>query len=167
MNDINQRDKKTDCCAALTVRIHNRLKSNSKIQVTHPCEVNLQWNHNHSIHSAHALSFKPITDDTKQNFYDYFDEGYSPSTAGHHHTMLLAIHYEGDENGLEQPHADRSVNPLPKDIDNLFTKWRQERHGKVNGESMFEILEEKIQAYNKENKDNDGRAHVQRYLKRT
>ena len=32
------------------------------------------------------------------------------------------------------------VNPLPTDVDYLFTKWRQERHGKVNSESMFEVL---------------------------
>ena len=62
------------------------------------------------------LCFKPISDHTKQKFYGYFAKGYSPSTARHHHTMLLAIEYEGDEKGLEQAHADRSVNPLPKDI---------------------------------------------------
>ena len=162
--DITQRDKKTDCVATLVLRVHNKSNSRSNFRVSHPCEIHLLWQHNHSIHSAHALTFKPISEDTKEKFYDYFDQGYSPSTARHHHTLILSIQYEGDEKGLERAHADRSVNPLPKDIDYLFTKWRQERHGKENGESMFEALEQKVQIYNPENEQEGGRAHIQRYV---
>ena len=56
--DITQRDKKTDCVATLVLRVHNRSNSKSHICVSHPCEIHLLWQHNHSIHSAHALTFK-------------------------------------------------------------------------------------------------------------
>ena len=164
-SEITRRDKKTDCSSTLLLRVHNKSKSNSRVSwSTHPCEVNLLWQHNHSIHSAHALSFKPISEDTKRIFYDYFDQGYSPSTARQHHTIMLSIQCEGDEKDLEQVHADRSINPLSKDIDYLFVKWRQERHGSTNGESMFEKLEEKVRVYNEENRQEGGQALVQRYV---
>ena len=165
-SEITRRDKKTDCSSTLLLRVHNKSKSNSRVScsIKYPCEVNLLWQHNHSIHSAHALSFKPISEDTKRIFYDYFDQGYSPSTAKQHHTIMLSIQCEGDEKDLEQVHADRSINPLSKDIDYLFAKWRRERHGSTNGESMFEKLEEKVRVYNEENRQEGGQALVQRYV---
>jgi len=48
-NSVNRRDKKTNCPATLTMKIHNK-KHHSR-----PCEINILWQHNHSIQSAHAL----------------------------------------------------------------------------------------------------------------
>ena len=111
------RDKKTDCPDHFTIKVHNPKAWQSS---THPCEVMITWDHNHSTQSAHALSFRPISTDTKQKFYSYFDLGHSPSSAIHHHSINLAIEHEGRENEFEIAHADRSINPLPKDIYYLY-----------------------------------------------
>ncbi len=127
------------------------------------CEVTITWEHNHSISSAHALSFRPISDNTKDQFYHYFDQGHSPSTAMHYHSLNLSIEYEGRDNLYEIAHADRSINPLPRDIYHLYNKWRETRHGKENGEGMFSQLEKLIEIYNKENEHDGGRAYLQCY----
>ena len=89
--NITQRDKKTGCSTKLVLRVHRITKSTSHIKRCYPCQVDLTWQHNHSINSAHALSFKPINEETKEKFFHYFSEGHSPSSARHHHTLCLTI----------------------------------------------------------------------------
>ena len=108
-----QRDKKTECPAHFTIKVHNTKACH---WITHPCEVTIIWDHNHSTQSAHALSFRPISTDTKQKFYSYFDLGHSPSFAIHHRSLNLAIEHDSREKQFEISHADRSINPLPNDI---------------------------------------------------
>lgn len=129
---------------------------------THPCEVALTWDHNHSITSAHAISFRPISTETREQFYTYFEQGHSPSSAIHHHSLNLAIKYECTEQQYQTALADHSINPLPKDI-YLYKKWRSEKHGKENGETTFKQLGEIIEEYNKENARIGGRAFLQQY----
>ena len=67
-----------------------------------------------SVCTCTQAEFRPISTDTKQKFYSYFDLGHSPSSAIHHHSINLAIEHEGREKEFEIAHADRSINPLPK-----------------------------------------------------
>ena len=132
-----QGDKKTECPAHFTIKVHN---TKARHYITHPCEVTITWDHNHSTQSAHALSFRPINSETKQKFYSYFDLGHSLSSAIHHHSLNLAIEHGGREKEFEIVHADRSINPLPNDIYYLYNKWRVDKLGPENGEKMFEHL---------------------------
>ena len=91
---------------------------------------------------------------TKEQFFDYFDQG---------HALNLAVEYDGKDKRYEIAHADRSINPLPKDVYYLFKKWRETRHGKESGEEMFSYLEKVIEKYNKEHEHENGRAYLQRY----
>ena len=159
-----QRDKKTECPAHFTIKVHN---TKARHYITHPCEVTITWDHNHSTQSAHALSFRPINSETKQKFYSYFDLGHSPSSAIHHHSLNLAIEHGGKEKEFEIAHADRSINPLPNDIYYLYNKWRVDKLGPENGEKMFEQLETLIKAYNEEHGEEGGRAFIQRYEKQS
>ena len=111
--------KKTDCPARLTIKVHNKHKD-----YPHPCEVNLTCHHNHSIHSAHAIIFKPISHETKEKFFQYFTPGHSPSSAKKLHELNLLTQFEGKN--VEILHADRSVNPSAQDIYYLFRTWREE-----------------------------------------
>ena len=63
-----QRDKKTGCPTSLTLRVHNQNVSSSSLYGSHLCEVALTWDHNHSITSAHAISFRPIATETREQF---------------------------------------------------------------------------------------------------
>ena len=123
----------------------------------------LTWDHNHSITSAHAISFRPIATETREQFYTYFEQGHSLSSSIHHHSFNIAIKYEGRELQYQTALADRSINPLPKDIYYLYHKWRSEKHGKENGETMFNQLTKIIEEYNKEHAQIGGRAFLQQY----
>ena len=160
---LARRDKKTNCETHFTLKIHKARKTSSNFYYTHPCEVNLYWDHNHSIHSAHALSFKPISDETRDKFYSYFKQGHSPSSAKHLHELNLAIEYENQGTELEKVRADRSTNPSAQDVYYLYRKWNEEHHGKDNGEDMFKKLEDVIARYNEEHAAEGGRAFMQRY----
>lgn len=151
--------QKTDCDSTLLIKVHSQ--ENFKVLYrSHPCEVLLHWEHNHSIKSAHALSFRPVSEETKLRFFSYFDQGHSPGSAKHLHSLNLAMEHEGN---VEQVSADRSINPLSRDVYYMFEKWREKKHGKDNGESMFELLEKKICTYNESYSKEGGRAYIQRY----
>lgn len=110
--------------------------------------------------SAHAISFRPIATETREQFYTHFEQGQSPSSSVHHHSLNLAIKYEGRELQYQTAIANRSINPLPKDIYYLYHKWRSEKHGKENGETMFNQLMKIMEEYNKENAEIGGRAFL-------
>ena len=161
-DSLKLRDKKTDCPSKFVLKLHNPKKS---VIRSHPCELVLDWGHNHTINSAKALSFRPISNDTKDKFENYFDQGHSPSSALHFHQLNLAAMHECNEQELERCRADRSTNPLYKDVYYLFKKWRLKNHGKENGKEMFQKLEEIINDYNRNHSDEGGRAFIQHYEK--
>ena len=45
----------------------------------------------------------------------------------------------------------------------MYKKWRSEKHGKENGETMFKQLGKIIEEYNKEHARIGGRAFLQQY----
>ena len=155
-NSVNRRDKKTNCPATLTMKIHNN-KHHSN-----PCEINIVWQHNHSIQSAHALSFKPVSERTKRRFFEYFEQGHSPASAKQLHELNLTT--ETEEEYAERMHADRSINPTAQDVYYLFRKWREERYGKESGQEMFYKLESIIKAYNDKHQADGGHAFLRRYI---
>ena len=159
---LKLRDKKTDCPSKLTLKLHS---SKNCVIKSHPCELVLHWGHNHTINSAKALSFRPISKNTKEKFESYFDQGHSPSSALHYHQLNLVVMHEGNEQELERCRADRSTNPMYKDVYYLFKKWRLKHHGKENGKEMLQKLEEIINDYNKNQGDEGGRAFLQCYEK--
>ena len=97
------------------------------------------------------LVFVPLP--RKRKFYDYFEQSHSPASTKHFHK----------ESEMERVHADRSINPLPKDVYYLFKKWREETLGKESGEGMFIKLEGMVAKYNEDNAKDGGRAVIQRY----
>lgn len=62
----DNREKKTDCPSRMTVTVLNPLKKDHFVSgaksylVTHPTVIEITFNHNHPIDSAHVLSFRPI-----------------------------------------------------------------------------------------------------------
>ena len=108
------REKKTDCDSKMSIRI-NRKKSAG---MPFLCEIELWWNHNHSVDCFHLTSFCPILPATKETFFAYFEEGMSASEAFHHHETLL----------MKDPVtlmllADRRMCPSLRDVNNLHDKW--------------------------------------------
>ena len=163
------RQKKTQCPSTLTIKVYSSRSSIKKrLQFpNHPCEIQLHYHHNHPTESAHALSFRDVSESTKEAYYRYFQNGHSAATARHHHELKfsrfnLLLSLPKDE--IEPALADRSINPQPNDVSRLFLKWRETQHGPANGDKMFECLEAEVKRYNSET---GGKAFVQRCVKRS
>ncbi len=160
-HSARRRDKKTDCETTLIVKLH---KQPAPRGPRHLCEVNLTWKHNHSIKSAHALTFKPMSTATIAEFHIMFQQGHSPSSAKHLHDLNLITEHENGLPELERVRADRAVNPNLQDVYYLFRKWREQNNGKPNGKEMFDRLEEMVKKYNDDHYSDGGRAFLQRYM---
>ena len=161
---------KSDRILVTTHKQHNAKHTNCPAQMTltilvpqqrwkgYCVEVSLKHIHNHLIHIADALRFRPISESTKDAYYELFRHGHSPSSA----------HLEYETNLMyTDPHvlADRHENPKVSDVYNLFNKWRKCNLGVKAGKELFTLLEEKVIAYNKENAKVGGRAVLQRFYK--
>lgn len=89
------RDKKTACPSRLilTVQIPTRKQrhqaESKPYLLTHTGVLKLTFQHNHPITSAHALSFRDVSSETKQAFYSLFEAGHSASSARHAHQQAL------------------------------------------------------------------------------
>ena len=160
------RNKKTDCASHFTLKLYNPSSTTVKYK-THPCEITLLWDHNHGVHCAKALSFRPISEHTIHLMHSYFEQGHSPSSALHLHHFNLAIEYDGRESELDLILADRSLNPIYSDIYYTYKKWRMKQHGEPNGERMFEKLEEVVRVYNEQHNSKGGKAHLQKFERTT
>ena len=112
--------------------------------------MNLTWHH---------ISFKPISQEVKGKFFQYFAQGHSPSSGKQLHKLNLLSNFEG-----KILHADRSINPSVQDIYYLFKIWREEQYGKESGEEMFTKLEDIVGQYNKKYSCEGGHAFLQRYI---
>lgn len=120
------------------------MNSKTIINHTHPCEINLIWDHNHGIECAKALSFREIDSHTIKQLYSYFEQGHSPSSALHLHRLNLAIELDDEQGELEYVSADRSLNPQYGDVYHLYSKWRIENHGDRNGDATFVKMDEVV-----------------------
>ncbi len=60
--------------------------------------------------------------------------------------------------------ADRSLNPMARDVYHLFNKWRKKKYGDQNGEPMFDLLEQKVKEYNENFNHEGGRAIIQKFV---
>ena len=146
------RDKKTDCDSKMAIRIYR------KKQLSELCEIELWWNHNHSVDCFHLTSFCPILPATKDKFSSYFAQGMSASEAFHHHETQL----------MRDPVtlmllADRRICPSLRDVNNMYEKWLIENKGPSNGPEMFDRLETLVQEYNKKHAEVGGKCFLQRY----
>ena len=74
----------------------------------YPLLLKLHHTHNHSIKSADALRYRPVTKEVEEKFLALFDENHSPSSAYQAYKDELADTH-GDE--YVKVSADRSIMP--------------------------------------------------------
>jgi len=75
--------------------------------VSHPTILQISFTHNHPLESAHALAFRPIAPETKEEFFEMFRKGHTAASAFHWNETRL--HLDGWEDQVSL--ADRAVNP--------------------------------------------------------
>ena len=111
----SQRDKKTGCPTSLTLRVHNQNVSSFSLHGSHPSEVALTQIIIIPLHQRMLSVLGPLLQKLGNNFI-HFEQDYSPSSSVDHHSLNLAIKYEGGELQYQTAIADRSINPLPINI---------------------------------------------------
>ena len=87
----------------------------------------LDFCHNHSLHSAHSLSFQPISDSTKERIFTLFSKGHSAASARHALETELVLECSEHDRDTQRVLADRSANPTVQDYSRLYI---------LNGESL-------------------------------
>ena len=68
------------------------------------------------MNSAHVLSFRPISDEVKENYLELFRKGHTAVSAYHWHETKLYL--DGGEH--QTLLADRASNPTKSDISRLY-----------------------------------------------
>ncbi|KAL1450659.1 hypothetical protein WDU94_002998 [Cyamophila willieti] len=94
-NTQKPHEKHTSCRATVTTVIKEQVKkSRDKYLKRYPCEVNVNWFHNHTI-NYEALKYRR-PDELVPIFAAYFANGHSPSSALELHKMKLQTEYADD-----------------------------------------------------------------------
>ena len=125
--------------------------------LTHNGLLKLSFTHNHPLTSAHRLSFRDVSEETKQAFYYLFSVGHSASTAKHTHEQQLVNNAESVAE-MQTSLADRSKNPLTQDICRLFRNWQESTYGEDDGLELFKKLQERVDEFNKKFASQGGKA---------
>ena len=148
---IKEPGKDTNCPAEINFSISapcDLACGNKKTDVQYmrdkfPLKIKLYFNHNHSIHSADALRFRPVSDETKKLLTDLFDEDVSPSSA---HRRVLDYF----ENESADFTADRFHIPDYKWVFNFHAKYIKNKFGSSIGVDVIKKLKDTIAKYNTE-----------------
>ena len=139
--------KKYERSSRLTLRIYSQRSTVvRKLPMSdYLCEVDLIHDHDHPVDSAHSLSFRDVTDETKSIFYEYFKNGHSAASARHEHELRLQLS-SSDPSLVETLLADRATNPNVQDVSRLLATWRTQQLG-PNSEGIFDRLEKEVKEY--------------------
>ena len=133
----SKRLKNTDCRFSAVFKL-------KKDQLEeHTCLMTLEYNHNHSVTALQTLTFKDILSTTKHAIKQLFENGHTPRTA---FKIMQEDVKKQTLNDLEahKLSADRSILPLRRDFNSLYTEFKREKFGSKNLSSMFSVLGEKI-----------------------
>ena len=152
---LRVREKKTQCSSNLTIAPQVPTKKQSlaaekqPFLLSHRAVLQLNFTHNHPLNAAHTLSFRPISETTKQQIFDLFDKGHSSSSAWHTHEQMLILNAESEAQ-KQTLLADRATNPNVQDICRLFIGWRKHHYGVEDVIQMFTKLQSVVDQYNED-----------------
>lgn len=125
---------------------HLFLRSKDQYLEKFPCEIQLDFTHNHIIMGADALRHRPPSEELENIFREYFSQGLSPSTALDNFKSKLED--ENPDNYVRLA-GDGSVVPTRKWCYDLYYKIFKQEFGAPDGENMIEMLNTKIEEFNK------------------
>ena len=113
----------------------------------YPLEVRLDFTHNHSINSANAMKYRPVSEDCKAKFMELFQKDFTPSGAFAWYKKDL----QAGKTDLEILHlmADRSIMPDYLWVFHQHKSYIESTYGPETGPEAFKLAKEKISSYNK------------------
>ena len=112
-----------------TLHTSNRYKLSitRKCKEEYPLEIILDFDHNHSINSADALRYRPVSENCKIIFLELFSEDYTPSKE---YKEDIRISGTADFTHLM---ADRNAVPDYLWVFHFHAQFMEKRHGTFNG----------------------------------
>lgn len=101
--------------------------------------IELMWNHNHATKSMHVLSFKDISDCSKEKIRLLFERGLLPGSAYKELLRQLKSECSSDvEYHLRL--SDRSIVPRRHDFNAIYGQFTKEKFGTGNIQEMYKQL---------------------------
>ena len=165
---LQLRNKKTDCPSNFTLvvqiptKTQTRQSESKSYLLTHCGVFKVHFTHNHPVYAAHTLSFRDVSEHTKEKLHGLFEMGHNASSARHALEQQLIAEAELPED-QQSILADRAQNPNTQDMFRLYDKWRVGAYGEENGKSMIQKLQEAVDAYNEKYSKEGGKALLQWY----
>ena len=152
----NRRFSNTNCeFRMITKKIKDNLATEEASHI-----VVIEWNHNHPTTALQSKTYKDIPIEVKTKIKELFSSGLLPGAT--HKELLRQLKSEcQDDLEFHEKSADRSIIPRRPDINRLYGKFTQERFGTENLSSMYNKLEEKMNALRQ--KDNNYDFKLQKY----
>ena len=83
-NKRKKRTKNTDCLISLILKVNNeqyrkKCPANSYFEPQFPCEIHIEYEHNHPTLALNTMSFLYILETVKQKMSDLFKKRYPPA----------------------------------------------------------------------------------------
>ncbi|KAK3909095.1 Oxidoreductase NAD-binding domain-containing protein 1 [Frankliniella fusca] len=114
-------------------------------------KITLTGQHSHQTENFKAFKLLRISEETKELFNDYFNNGYSVANAIHAHEAQLVLKYPEES---EYVRCNASLNPLPRTVYYLHNLWLKSTYGLAwSNKSPIDKLKEKLDQYKKEDID--------------
>ena len=143
--------KNTNCPAELNFSLSslcnsicgNKTTNTHQLRNNFPLEVKLCYIHNHTIASADAARYRPVSEETKEYFIKLFDDDVSPSSA---YRRILDFY----DDKVDDHTADRYHIPDYKWVFNFHAQYIKTKYGSSNGPDVFRVVKDNIQKFNSE-----------------
>ena len=148
-----RKDKSVGKNKECKAKVRFQLRSSPTHHHDEDCEhfsltVTLEYCHGHRIESSGAKKYHPVSNNTKNRFIQYFEEGLSPSRAWRKNKQYLKSVYKEDYLNIK---SNRSFAPDYKWTMNFHTKFLKDTYGTLNGPDSIKRATEHAQRYNEKN----------------
>ncbi|KAE8736590.1 hypothetical protein FOCC_FOCC017955 [Frankliniella occidentalis] len=139
--------KHTVCPANVIITVKNRdmKRSIDALLQTYPCEITVNYLHNHRVECADSLRHRRPSLEVKSTILHLFEKKHSPASALTSLKNKMQVKF-GDD--YFKHAADGSECPTYKWVYNLFHATYQKKYGQPSGEGMIETLKQFIKDYN-------------------
>ncbi|KAE8742232.1 hypothetical protein FOCC_FOCC012247, partial [Frankliniella occidentalis] len=154
--DGSQRNRKRPFMVDILIKklTKNTRKNDSYLKKPTPLQgkITITGQHNHQTDNFQALKFLRIAPETKEQFLEYFSNGYSVANALLAHEAQLVLN--SPDESAEFVRCNAALNPLPRSVHYLHNKWLKSTYGLAwSDKSPIDKLKEKVDQYKKQGID--------------
>ena len=140
-------NKNTSCEAYLKFKLVNcQDHEHSEECSLYSLQLELSYQHNHSIKSGSAVQFQHVAEDVRLRFHELFSQGYSASQAYAAHRRDVEKRH-GSEEDLYYS-ANSTLIPSYRWVFYQKNIFMNQNFGPVNSPATYRMAEEKVQQYN-------------------